>query len=426
MRYRENRTDVSVPIVCGTHWKWATDGPPFTYWWHPVTTSYMTTSTGYDGKVAHNQERCWDQLHPGPPYLTGGPFTKVAHFTNQYEVKTPDSEWSAGTDKYVGHFRPLYLPSKSHNAKTLSIYESSLSDLSAEGPSGWNKFRPAKPSANLGQFLAELRETPRMLMTTADAFRVRWRDVYRQNSGKKAQKAAANHWLNTQFGWLPFVSDLRKFIKTSFELEKRMKRISDHNGKWQRRGGTMVEEDDGRIFYTRSGAGLQPILGTSYYNYPYGKTSYYVHYTRKVWFKAKFRYYLKAFSPEAGKYGHIDRFNRLYGLELTPSLVWELIPWSWLSDWCNTMGDSIANSTAINDDDLAAKYAYIMETVSQRIDTTGTNYLKSGAVSLTASSTLERKKRVAASPFGFGLSFGDFSPRRLSILGALGLSRLRY
>jgi hypothetical protein len=33
---------------------------------------------------------------------------------------------------------------------------------------------------------------------------------------------------------------------------------------------------------------------------------------------------------------------------------------------------------------------------------------------------------VKASPFGFGLTWKDFDPFQLSILGALGLNRLRF
>jgi hypothetical protein len=40
--------------------------------------------------------------------------------------------------------------------------------------------------------------------------------------------------------------------------------------------------------------------------------------------------------------------------------------------------------------------------------------------------TYERKYRVAASPFGFGYTWKDFNPFQLSILGALGVSRLRF
>jgi hypothetical protein len=37
-----------------------------------------------------------------------------------------------------------------------------------------------------------------------------------------------------------------------------------------------------------------------------------------------------------------------------------------------------------------------------------------------------RKYRVKASPFGFGYTWKDFDPFQLSILGALGVSRLRF
>jgi hypothetical protein len=47
-------------------------------------------------------------------------------------------------------------------------------------------------------------------------------------------------------------------------------------------------------------------------------------------------------------------------------------------------------------------------------------------ISTTGVRTFERKYRVRASPFGFGLTWKDFDPFQLSILGALGVSRLRF
>jgi len=44
--------------------------------------------------------------------------------------------------------------------------------------------------------------------------------------------------------------------------------------------------------------------------------------------------------------------------------------------------------------------------------------------SLVCREVYETKERLAASPFGFGLTFSELSARKMYILSALGLSRL--
>ena len=56
--------------------------------------------------------------------------------------------------------------------------------------------------------------------------------------------------------------------------------------------------------------------------------------------------------------------------------------------------------------------------------TGGANFV-SGKRSAGWYAQVERKQRSVGSPFGFGLSPGDFSARQWSILAALGLTRMR-
>jgi hypothetical protein len=104
-----------------------------------------------------------------------------------------------------------------------------------------------------------------------------------------------------------------------------------------------------------------------------------------------------------------------------------LTPWSWLSDWVTNIGDVMASMSSIMFDNLCAKYAYVMGTTSQRVDYEGRNNYKlpTGPMTETWYAEYIRKSRVAASPFGFGLTNSDFTARQWSILAALGLSRLR-
>jgi hypothetical protein len=105
-----------------------------------------------------------------------------------------------------------------------------------------------------------------------------------------------------------------------------------------------------------------------------------------------------------------------------------LQPWSWLADWFVNMGSLATNVTALSNDELMIHRAYCMRTLSTKV-----TYELNGIVTkshgplgtLKQSFETETKLRVKASPYGFGLTFEDFSPKQMAILASLGLTRSR-
>lgn len=124
---------------------------------------------------------------------------------------------------------------------------------------------------------------------------------------------------------------------------------------------------------------------------------------------------------------HYDELaNKLIGARLTPETVWALTPWSWLLGWFFSAGDLMANITAFSSDNLVLRYGYVMhETHATRTiiyqDLKPVNGWCPEAVYLTGN--VIRKTRRAASPYGFGWNPVDFTPRKLAILMALGLTK---
>lgn len=376
-----------------------------------------------------------DECHPGPPYRTGGPFNKFT-FSDPCVVTSSGTFYgwvSASVGyRYVGGFVPTmkcadFNPSfSSSNLWSETDFDSpisSLGDISNYGATGWNKFRPGNPTADLGVFLGELRDVPRMLKGTAEFFHNMWRAMGGSLTGF-APKKVADAWLNTQFGWRPFISDLRKFYRTYQRLDEHLNRIRRDNGKWIRRGGT-VQTDSYSTEISRSDTvtGHWPAL--SGYFHPSAQISgsrvARLVYSRTVWFEGAFRYWIPSINSPQWRYRAIAE---LYGAMPCPSLIWNLIPWSWLVDWCSNVGDVISNMSTGYADNLAAKYAYIMGTTSYVGELDSTQTTKQGNIHNTWRFPVEWKHRCAASPFGFGLSGGDFTTRQLSILAALGISRL--
>lgn len=260
-----------------------------------------------------------------------------------------------------------------------------------------------------------------MLRTTAKGFADLWRSLGGSRTGF-GPKSVADHWLNHQFGWLPFLSDVRAFYNTCKTIDRHLRQKRRDNGQWVKRSGRLLKSDDSELMYSQANTpGHWPALVTAFYNSPYG--GYYIKSSVKktVWFSGRFRYYLERTDSWRDDARWVAM---LFGLRPSPSVIWELTPWSWLIDWCSNVGDNIDNMSSIMFDNLCAKYAYVMGTLENRSESFCSTNFKDAVLNDVWTSSLTWKHRFAASPFGFDLAVGDFSLRQLSILTALGISRL--
>jgi len=147
--------------------------------------------------------------------------------------------------------------------------------------------------------------------------------------------------------------------------------------------------------------------------------------TKKTWFSGEFVY----------RYPPVDallvRRMRAYarsilGVSLSPDTLWNITPWTWLADWFGNAGDILANVSAISEDDLVMRYGYLMQEVKREISHVHNGVVPTwGTVPRTISGTTTYvvKSRIGASPYGFGMTWDDLSPRQFAILAALGITR---
>jgi hypothetical protein len=123
----------------------------------------------------------------------------------------------------------------------------------------------------------------------------------------------------------------------------------------------------------------------------------------------------------------VARLDRLYGLRPGVDTLYQLTPWSWLVDYFSNLGDVIENLNSLTSDGLVIPYAYMMAEKRIVEHTTLQIEVKRGSVwsPLTVGDRIEYvyQRRIPASPFGFGISDGDLTPKQISILAALGISR---
>jgi len=309
----------------------------------------------------------------------------------------------------------------------------------AEGVQAWKRFRPKLYVADMGQFVGEIRETLPMLRTSASMFSRQFLDVFgtSMRHQKVMSKTISNHWLNAQFGWAPFVSDLTKFLTKFRSVDQRLQQCIRDNGKDIRRrgvlGSTMAGSGDVEVVTSNGIPGWDTIYVQpfSLYNGLINPYSGHVKSTMirtikyQTWFSACFRYWVPSFESNDFALERALNYMRMFGLRITPSLVYNLTPWSWMADWFGNVGDNIDNYTASQDDNLTAKYAYIMKTITEEV--INDSYIKCGGTEVSGlrwRRGVVAKTRVQASQFGFSITMPEFSTWQWSILAALGFSRL--
>lgn len=280
------------------------------------------------------------------------------------------------------------------------------------GATAISRCKPASPSASFAVFLAELIRdgVPSLLsrfMVEKEA------NFFRNLSGD---------YLNVEFGWKPFVSDLRATAKSLAQQADILDDLRRNSGKAMRREYEFPSE-----------MSSSTIISDNHYPWPTltlnhlrqaGRTVRQFD-TKKTWFAGEFRYYYPPVTASV-----IARMRgwarQILGVDLTPATLWGMTPWTWLADWVANIGDVLANISAISDDNLTMRYGYLMQEATREYRYTHfgltTNY---GFIppTITGSYRITAKTRIGASPYGFGLDWDTLSPRQLAILAAIGITQ---
>ena len=416
-----------------------------TEWFINNVTGQILSTTHYNKSVWGGERQITlDQKNPGPPYKRGGAFTSYRSHDESQVVKgytRKSGVISTFRQIYLGGFIPVNWPDGAMTADLMNTgqsgkYSDQYSVATSLGAEAWNKYKPKQSDADLGVFLGEAKDIPRMLRTTASSFKDLYMSMTSKRTGHTMSGYASNQLLNTQFGWIPFIHDLETFIKTYRTCERRLRQLRRDNGKWIRRGGRVSSGVDNQsvLQYSSGGPGT-----FSSYVYPqigaasligkdrlYTKSRIYKELTVDTWFVGAFRYWVPSYeaSPETDRgIRKLENVLRLYGARVNPLLIWNLTPWSWLADWTTNIGDVISNYTSMTDDNLTARYAYIMQKTYDQYVNVSEIYWNSGVQTCTWSRGCEAKTRRTASPFGFSIDVPDFTVRQWSILTALGIQK---
>lgn len=397
-------------------------------------------------------ETCEDQLHAGPPYLSGGPFTSIKIDsglpsgivgTGKFHSGTRElSVWGVGRGPYTysgGFCNPIFPPyADGFHMTSQSQVASQMRGLvpdagSLYGPDAWNKTKPRLEKAGIGVALAEIRELPKMLSKTAKIFSEGWKLIAGSTAKQGVRmlpKKAGDHFLNHQFGWVPFLSDVEKAINVAIDSKEIIEKLSRENGKDVRRRRTLVTNSNQFLARKDSGWFMEP-AGDTIGGLMEAEGAYrelHVQQDVVVTSSGSFRYYRPEFDLGDPQYwGALNRLKRemtIHGARINPSFVYNITPWTWLIDWFSNAGDHVDMITDWGSDGLAAKYLFVMAHTTTLVKFIQFVPWKSGPARYELHRVIDIKQRVNANtPYGFSLSWGDLTARQLAILGALGLSR---
>jgi len=351
--------------------------------------------------------------------LWSGSFWEPFSYRDDYRGANLDIASYLSTADFVSGFAPI-----------------GWSDLAAYAQSTYAKAAPTPTVFDLGQFLGELREgLPRLgldLLTKSKTF-----------------KAIGSDYLNVEFGWKPFISDLQAtgealmgattallgprgpLHRLRREDPSDTMRSFDYGSKgfnpspWPDQKSTAENAAESSEFYklmTGKQWSNAVGIGTGHAHLS-GNMLFSERTTSERWFEGSFSFIPKiGFNPDS----YFDRLGQLVKTDITPSTLWELAPWSWLTDWFLKIGNTIAANEVASDNRIVSNYAYAMEhreIVRGTLITgiTGPNY--AGPTNIARRWTTTGKRRLRANPYGFKpMTTANLNTNQWLIMAALGLT----
>jgi hypothetical protein len=305
----------------------------------------------------------------------------------------------------------------------------------ASGKALLNSAAPNRPVASLSTALAELIREGLPSMIGVSLLKDR----------ASSMRGLGSEYLNVQFGWIPFVSDVIKIVNALQNAQGILDDYVRNSGQIVRRRRSLPPLQrnlffEGANISNGSAAfhqGYKPdgsSVGSSGGGFSASATGTVVSVSCRQdrWFSGAFTYYV----PEAGHgvFQDLSRFealaNKLLGTRLNPETLWNLTPWSWLADWLFGIQNNISVASRFSEDGLVLRYGYLM--VRDRVTVSSLYGVRVSTgydtPQMTKSAferiTYDRKRRIRSTPFGFGLNpLTDFSARQWSILAALGMTK---
>jgi len=330
----------------------------------------------------------------------GGAFLMMrSGFTHQRfaEVNTNTYRGKLGIQA-VWSSSPVQVPATDRSSTSVSF-------LNGLGATAISRVLPNNPSSNLANFLGEMRER----LPSAPLL-----SLYRDRT-HNLLKNSGGEYLNYQFGWRPLVKDLRGFAHQAKIHERTLRTFLKNQERRLSRSYQFPKTETVNTY-----SGVRFITGSSVTGFAFVDGNAEVTETIERWFVGQFQYYLPGGSSALEKAELFSaKADALLGVDLTPEIVYNLTPWTWMLDWFVNLGDIMTNISNLGQDGTVLRYGYIME--HRKVVKKYTATFQGQA--LESRFEFETKRRLPASPYGFGLTAESLTPSQWAILAALGFTK---
>lgn len=355
----------------------------------------------------------------GHPFFTTKTTYRLSHTDFKYEWRTGTrAGWSCS-----GVVCPNV--GKSYLVPSVDSHRLTAAERTNYGARAIAGTAPTNPNASISTFLGEFLFEGLPSLAGAAVLKDR------------AQKfhSYGGEYLNVQFGWVPFVAELMKLVRSCKEAFTLLQQYERDAGRVVRRRFVFPDiitfsdvsdaRESGQSGYFNTTWGVNPgFMSTAERS---GPVPMEMIKRRSISFVGAYSYALPVDDNIMGKIARFEQeANYLLGTRLTPELLWELAPWSWLVDWFSTVGLLVGNAERLSTDGLVLRYGYLLHhTVEDRTFRVPAKALIGGGLvgPVTLRTRRESKERVRASPYGFALLPADFSASQWAILAALGLTK---
>lgn len=373
-------------------------------------------------------------------YVGGGPFY-TSRVEYSYDTVNVSNAWKTSSPQRI-YSGPVYcqFPTPTEVASlggksTLPYGSENQSGMNKDGATAISLCNPVNPASQLGTTLAE-------------TFREGIPSIPGIQSWKNrtsVARAAGSEYLNYQFGWHPLVDEIHNVGNAARHHRDVMNQYHHGAGRNTHRRFDFPSERS-TTWGKSSGGGSAdfPGFNSSFISTHAGNPTRTLSRVteRKRWFEGLFTYAVPSSTDSWRRLiGIGSEADQVFGLALTPDIVWELTPWSWAVDWVTNAGDVIKNVNNFALAGLVMRYGFMMEETIDKYtatldfcnlkertkDSSGTYVQTDGNKfkgPLTSSVTIVTKRRAAANPFGFGLTWEGLSPTQLAIAAAVGITHL--